>query len=66
MDFLKYGGKIEKPIFKVMDLMLTNVLGGEHVNLNNFFISKNVINTKDEYLYFGQYTYIGEYFNPVK
>jgi hypothetical protein len=40
MDFLKYGGKIEKPIFKVMDLMLTNVLGGEHVNLNNFFIIK--------------------------
>ena len=53
MDFLKYGGKTVKPVFQVMDILVTNVLSGDLINTNNFFLSKNLINTKDEFLYFG-------------
>ena len=53
MDFLLYGGKEIKPIYKVMDLIQTDLIGGEFVTNNNFFIRRNLINTKDEIFFLG-------------
>lgn len=66
MDFKIYGGKTIKPVFRMMDILTTDVLNGPNVANNNFFLQLNVINTKDEYAYLGQLTQYGEYFSIGK
>ena len=48
MNFVLYGGREIKPVFLIMNLFTTDVLNGENVINNNFYIRKNVINTKDD------------------
>lgn len=63
MDFTLYGGREIKPVFKMMDLHVTDVLNGVNVMNNNFFLRRHIINTKDDYFYLGQLTLYGEYFS---
>jgi hypothetical protein len=70
MDFLKYGGSEEKPVFRPMEMFTSDALkvsGASGVIPNrNFYLSRNVINTIDEYLTLGAYTYEGEYYSVGK
>jgi hypothetical protein len=56
MDFTLYGGKEIKPVFKMMDMHVTDVLNGLNVMNNNFFLRRHIINTKDDFFYLGQLT----------
>ena len=53
MNFLLYGGELIKPVFLIMDLLFTDLLNGSNVPTNNFYIRRNVINTKDDIFYLG-------------
>ena len=66
MDFLKYGGKTEKPVFLMNDLFMTDLLNEKNVAQNNFYLRFNVINTKDEYFYIGQLTQYDEFYDVGK
>lgn len=66
MDFLKYGGKSEKPVFLMNDIYMTDILNTKNVANNLFFLRKNVINTKDEFFYIGQLTMYDEFFDVGK
>lgn len=66
MDFLKYGGKVEKPVYRVMDLYTTDLINEKNVPDHNFFLRRNIINTMDDYFTLGQSTYEGEYYSVGK
>ena len=66
MNFLFYGGYDIKPVFLNMDLFVTDLLNEKNVVDNNFYIRRNVINTKDEFFYIGQLTQYGEFFDVGK
>lgn len=63
IDLTKREGK---PVYKIMDLQGTWV-ANEHIGINtNYFLRKNIINTRDDIFYLGFYTYIGEYYDIGK
>ena len=66
MDFLVYGGKTIKPVFLMNDLFMTNVLNEKNVANNIFYLRYNVINTKDDYFYYGQLTMADDFFDIGK
>ena len=66
MDFLFYGGRLTKPVFLMMDIYTTDLLNEVNVPNNNFFLRRNVINTKDEFFYIGGLTQYAEYFSMGK
>jgi hypothetical protein len=45
---------------------VTDVINEKNVPNNNFFLRRNVINTKDDFFYIGQLTQYGEYFTVGK
>ena len=66
MNFQHYGGRTDKPVFKTMELYISDLLNNENVNNHNFFLSKNVIETMDDFFFLGQMTYEGEYYSIGK
>ena len=52
-----------KPTFRVMDLLGTYLYDDKIAIQKNFYLSKNIIKTKDDIFYLGQYTYIGYFYS---
>ena len=55
-----------KPTFRVMDVQGTYVYDDKHASQVNFYLSKQVCETKDSYFYLGQYSYKGYFYNIGK
>lgn len=63
IDLTKREGK---PVYKIMDLQGTYV-SSHSVGINtNYFLRKNIINTRDDVVYLGFYSYVGEYYDIGK
>lgn len=63
IDLTKREGK---PVYKVMDLKGSWVFN-EHVGTNtNYYVRKNIINTKDQYFYLGFLSFVGDYYDIGK
>jgi hypothetical protein len=55
-----------KPVYKVMDIQGTWIYNSEVATSTQFSLKKNIINTKDEVLYLGQLTFVGEFYDVGK
>ena len=63
IDLAKREGK---PVYQVMDMQGTWIANEETAINTNYYLKKNIINTRDAVLYLGQLSYSGEFYDIGK